>query len=278
MIRIATGRLNDGSTIPYAFGISHGEYRGQPTVSHSGSWASFATYVMHFPQQKFGVIVLANSSMNVGRAAFNVADIYLGNLLGPVAAAANPLATAVTVDVSPALLDRYAGLYRLGAGWYVRLRRDGSVLKTQATREAEFPLAARSDTSFWVQAYSAPMTFQTSAGQPVHMTYRGRRIPKLEEPATVSTDRLREFVGDYESSELQTVYRIELADSGLVLKHRRHTPIKLTHLWKDDFSGSAWFTRSVEFQRNGSGRVTGFSVFVDERSRDLRFVKRAPTS
>ncbi|MBC7895692.1 MAG: beta-lactamase family protein, partial [Cytophagaceae bacterium] len=54
------GRLNDGSTIPYAFGISHGEYRGQPIVQHSGSWAQFATYLVHFPQQRLGVVVLTN--------------------------------------------------------------------------------------------------------------------------------------------------------------------------------------------------------------------------
>ncbi len=106
------GRLNDGSTIPYAFGISHGDYRGLPTASHSGSWASFATFLLHFPRQRFGVIVLANSgSINAGRAAFNVADIYLANTLGPASpAAANPLAGAATIEVSPALLDRYTGL------------------------------------------------------------------------------------------------------------------------------------------------------------------------
>ncbi len=118
------------------------------------------------------------------------------------------------------------------------------------------------------------MTFQTVIGQPVHLTYRGRRFPKLEETAPWSPAQLREFVGEYESSELQALYRVELSDSGLVLKHRRHGSINLTHLWKDEFSGSTWFTRSVEFQRDRSGRVAGLSVFVDERSRDVRFVKR----
>jgi len=35
------GVLNDGSTIPYAFGLSHGEYRGAATIGHTGSWAGF---------------------------------------------------------------------------------------------------------------------------------------------------------------------------------------------------------------------------------------------
>jgi len=31
--------------------------------------------------------------------------------------------------------------------------------------------------------------------------------------------------------------------------------------------------RSAEFLRDGSGRVTGLSVTIDERSRDIRFAK-----
>ncbi|HUQ82096.1 MAG TPA: serine hydrolase domain-containing protein [Gemmatimonadaceae bacterium] len=269
------GKLNDGSTIPYAFGVSHGDYRGQATVSHSGGWASFSTYVLHFPQQHFGVIVLANTGINTSRAAFNIADIYLGNTLTPNAAAvANALASAPAADVSTAVLDRYVGLYRLAPGWYVRLRRDGRELKSQATREGEVAVAAKSDTSFWVEAYSAPMTFQSVAGKPVQLTYRGKSYPKLADSPALSPAQLRAYVGEYESTELAAAYRVELSDSGLVMKHPRHGTIALTRLWKDDFTGSAWFTRSVEFQRDASGRVTGFAVFIDERSRDVRFKKR----
>ena len=270
------GKLNDGSTIPYAFGVTHGEYRGQPTVGHSGGWASFATYVIHFPQQRFGVVVLSNGGgINPSRAAFDLADIYLAKELGPRAPpAADALANGPSVDVPVARLDRYAGLYRLGPGWYVRIRRDGSALKARATREGEAAMVARSDTSFWVQQYNAPMTFRAVAGQPVQLTYRGRSFPKLEEAAPPTAARLRDYAGEYESDELKTTYRVEVSDSGLVMKHFRHGTIALTHQWKDDFNGSARFTRSVEFRRDSTGRVTGFSVFIDERSRDVRFTKR----
>jgi CubicO group peptidase (beta-lactamase class C family) len=268
------GRLNDGSTIPYAFGISHGEYRGLANVSHSGSWAQFATFVLHFPQQHFGVVVLANSgSINAGRAAFNIADIYLGNELA-APGGANAIATAPTVDVEPAMLDRYAGLYRLGPGWYARVRRDGGTLKVQASREDEVATSARSDTLFWVPSYSAPIAFQTPPGKPVQLVYRGRTQPKLQEYPTPTGTKLKEYVGDYVSDELAMTYRVELTDSGLVMNSRRVGDVRLTPLWKDDFGGSMWFTRSVEFLRDLNGRVTGFSVYVDDRSRDVRFRRR----
>ena len=269
------GKLNDGSSIPYAFGISHGEYRGLANVSHSGSWAQFATFVLHFPQQHFGVVVLANSgSINAGRAAFNVADIYLGGELTGPPPGPNAIATAPTVDVEPGILDRYVGLYRLGPGWYARVRRDGGALTVQASRENAVPMSARSDTLFWVQSYPAPVAFETPRGKPVQLVYRGRTQPKLQEYPTPAGAKLREYVGDYVSDELATTYRVELTDSGLVMNSRRVGNVRLTPLYRDDFGGSMWFTRSVEFLRDASGRVSGFSVYVDERSRDVRFVRR----
>jgi hypothetical protein len=158
----------------------------------------------------------------------------------------------------------------------VRIRRDGGALRTQATREQEFPMTARSDSVFWVDAYNAPMVFQRdSAGRPTHLVYRNRRFPKLAESPPRSAVPLSDYAGEYESDELQVRYRVEVQDGALVMQHPRHGTIALTPLWRDDFGGALWFTRSVEFQRDASGRVSGFSVFVDERSRNIRFAKRS---
>ncbi len=267
------GTLNDGSTIPYAFGVSHGAYRGLPIVQHSGSWAQFATYVLHFPQQRAGVIVLANSgSINATSAAYQVADAFLGSALG--ARPKDTLATAPTVSVSATLLDRYAGLYRLGPGWYVRIKREGNALTTQASREQAFHMSARSDTSFWVDGYRAMMSFTNVSVGPITLVYRGRPSLRLNEQGAAPSSDLSAFAGEYESVELGTSYRIEVKDGGLVMQHYRHGTIPLTRLWKDDFGGSEWFTRSVEFERDASGRVIALSVFVDERSRHIRFTKQ----
>jgi CubicO group peptidase (beta-lactamase class C family) len=174
------GKLNNGSTIPYAFGIAHGDYRGQPVVQHSGGWAEFATYLVHFPQLHAGVIVLANSSsINPGSAAYQVADAFLGSQLG--ARSRDTVASAPSVSVPSSTLDRYAGLYRLGPGWYVRIQREGNALTTIATREPAFPMIARSDTSFWVEGYRSMMTFTNAkAGRPT-LIYRDHRYPRLRE-------------------------------------------------------------------------------------------------
>jgi CubicO group peptidase (beta-lactamase class C family) len=267
--------LTGGGENLYAFGLARGKYRGLDMLNHSGGWAGFSTFVLHFPGKRFGVVVLANTgTIPAGRAAFDLADLYLASELGPPPTPTAASGSAPAATVPAAVLDRYAGLYRLGPGWFVRIRRDGAVLRSQATREAEATLTARSDTSFWVDAYSAAMTFRAAPGQPTTLTYRGMQRPRLAEAAPLTPAQLADFAGEYESPELETRYRVIVRDSTLTLRHFRHGTVTLTRLWNDEYNGNASFLRSLTFLRDGAGRVTGFSITVDERSRDIRFVRR----
>jgi len=261
--------LNDGAPNNYAFGVNVGEYRGQQTISHSGGWASFATFVLHFPALKTGVIVLANSPFNVSQASFRIAEFYLDSLLGP-RPPTTPAARSA-VPVSTMTLDRYTGLYRLGPGWYARITREGGALRTQATREAAFPMTALSDSTFWITGYNADMTFRRTSAGGVEMVYRGRARPRVPESTQPSGDRLAQLAGSYFSEELEATYHVEVRNGGLVMRHRRHGTIPLTWIAGDDFGGGVGFMRSVEFLRDELGRGTGLSVMVDDRSRDIRF-------
>jgi CubicO group peptidase (beta-lactamase class C family) len=278
------GVLNDGTTIPYAFGITMGSYRGLPMFTHSGSWASFTSFDVYMPEQRFGIVVLANgSSIDAQGAVIKVANILLEKELAsappapagpgvgpPAAASASP-----GVDVPPSTLDEYAGLYRLGPGWYTRISRSGATLTSQATREDPAPMIARSDREFWVENYGASMTFtRDSSGRVAALEYRGRRAPKIDESASRPPPRLSDYVGEYESDELRTSYRVVLKDGALAMEHPRFGSIPLTWLLHEEFGSPQWFMRSVEFRRDGSGKVVGLTVNGDLRSRDIRFVKR----
>lgn len=79
------GVLNNCEQISYAFGLNIGEYRGLKTVGHGGSWRGFRSHLIHFPDQKFGVVILCNlDTFNPLRLAEQVADIYLADVLAPV--------------------------------------------------------------------------------------------------------------------------------------------------------------------------------------------------
>jgi hypothetical protein len=261
--------LNDGSPNNYAFGIGVGEYRGQPTLSHTGGWASFSTAVLHFPAQKTGIVVLANTPFGAMPAAQRIADVYLDASLGP----RPPPPVRKEARVSNATLDRYVGLYRLGPGWYTHITRERGGLRTQATREDKASMTALSDSTFWVSDYNTDMVFRRTKDGNMEMLFRRKARPRVQETSRPSKDRLAQFAGTYFSEELETTYHVEVKDGNLVMRHRRHGVIPLTWINGEDFRGEVWFMRSAEFLRDRSGRVTGLSVTIDERSRDIRFAK-----
>ncbi len=107
-------KLNDGSEVGYGFGWMIGKYRGVAEISHGGDASGFNTWIGRFPDQRFTVIVLSNLCMrppgpipSAHELADRIADIYLGDVMGPAEAVAR-----VTLD--PEILARYVGRYRLG--------------------------------------------------------------------------------------------------------------------------------------------------------------------
>ena len=266
------GTLNDGKKIDYAFGVIHGQYRGFPMLYHDGGWAGFGSLVVYFPGQKFGIALLANgSSVNVGDAAMKIADIYLQQELAPAATQDHDVRV---VEVPPAVLRDYVGLYRLGPGSYVRIQLEGTKLSAEATREKPMVMSPTSEREFSVTG-GAKIIFQRDAkGNIDSLEYQGKRGRKVDEQQPPRPEQMRDYYGEYESVELGTFYRIGSKKDSLEMQHRRHGTIPLTRLWRDDFGSQVAFMRSVEFQRTSEGRVIGFIVNGDARNRNLRFLKR----
>jgi hypothetical protein len=51
------GKLNNGETLDYAFGLVVGKYKGLPTVDHGGADAGYRSDMTRFPEQHFSVAV-----------------------------------------------------------------------------------------------------------------------------------------------------------------------------------------------------------------------------
>jgi hypothetical protein len=71
------GKLNNGETLDYASGLTHGKYKGLTTVDHGGSDAGYRSDLLRFPDQHFSVACLCNLSINPSQLTRQVADIYL---------------------------------------------------------------------------------------------------------------------------------------------------------------------------------------------------------
>jgi len=72
------GRLNDGTLLDYAFGLSHGVRNGLSTIGHGGAMLGFRTHLLRFPSIGFSVVVLGNvDTFDAYARARQVADICL---------------------------------------------------------------------------------------------------------------------------------------------------------------------------------------------------------
>ncbi len=74
---LTPGRLNNGKTLHYAFGLELDTYRGLSVVKHSGSAAGYRSEILRFPAQRFTVIILSNlAQFPPTKLAEQVADLY----------------------------------------------------------------------------------------------------------------------------------------------------------------------------------------------------------
>jgi len=88
--QLERGRLNNGTTLTYAFGLEVTSYRGLPLVEHSGSTGGYRTDITRFPTQHTSVVTMCNvSTADAVALAHRVADVVLGDrFTQPVPAAA----------------------------------------------------------------------------------------------------------------------------------------------------------------------------------------------
>ena len=79
------GVLNSGDTIPYAFGISHGEHRGLATVGHTGSWVGYRAAMARYPEIGYSFVAFCNRSQIAPATLIaSTAEIYLEDRMEPV--------------------------------------------------------------------------------------------------------------------------------------------------------------------------------------------------
>jgi CubicO group peptidase (beta-lactamase class C family) len=157
--------LNDGRAGAYGYGFMLIPYRGLREAGHGGDISGFNSYVALYPAESLAVIVLSNVGMrppgpvpDAGAIAHQVVDIVAGDRLGPQW----PPAVAVT----PEVLDRYVGRYRIEApppvaavmGDAVEIRRDGARLLAKG-KQGEAEIVPESETQFYSKAGPVQISF-----------------------------------------------------------------------------------------------------------------------
>ncbi|HYE54039.1 MAG TPA: serine hydrolase domain-containing protein [Chitinophagaceae bacterium] len=93
-------------------------------------------------------------------------------------------------------------------------------------------------------------------------------------PAQNFTTKLNDFEGEYYSEELSTSYTFTVRGDKLIMTHLRLPDLQLSRTADHKFTGSGphAFVFDLEFLRNESGAITGFSI-SNFGVKNLRFVR-----
>jgi CubicO group peptidase (beta-lactamase class C family) len=268
--------LNNGYKLNYAMGMVVGQYKGLRVVEHSGADAGYRSHYMRFPDQRFSIVILCNLSFAFpNQLARNVADIYLAGQLKED----SPDTTAVS---NPVTLSEQQLAAKIGPYWCDATGDLARVTVSDGKLTAALPgltakLIPLAEDRFQIEGRKTIVTFDSSNnGQPLRMTVKPEAgFPMIFEavpPASLTAAEMADYVGAYYSEEIDSVYTVKLDGGKLVLKRKKNDPMTLDPAFEDAFVTGQFFG-IARFERDSSGRVTGFRLFAG-RIRNFQFVKQ----
>jgi D-alanyl-D-alanine-carboxypeptidase/D-alanyl-D-alanine-endopeptidase len=131
-----------------------------PLVWHNGQTGGYHSFIGFDPARSRGVVVLANSSKNVDDIGLHLLDARV-----PLSA---PPKVRTEIQINPALLDAYVGVYELAPSFRLAVTREGNSLFGQATGQSKFQLFPETETDFFWKVVDAQVTFVKDAAGKVN--------------------------------------------------------------------------------------------------------------
>ena len=211
-----TGKLNNGKSINYAFGLEVTEYRGQRVVQHGGGWAGYRSEMMRLQDQRMTIICLANlGSMEPSMLCQQVANIFLEDMLkSEKTPRKQTSAEDKTTDFKP---EDFVGLYQGKFLTFEIFSKDGRLFFTNANWE--FPLNPIGNKKFQVDAFPVFLQF-TGVGNEIMVHKEENKVTRFKriDEKRFATVSLTPYIGKYYSAELDIQYIILEEDDKLKFK------------------------------------------------------------
>ncbi len=259
---VQRGVLTNGTVLPYAFGLTHGEYRGLKTIGHGGSLAGFRSMLLRFPDQETTVLVLCSyPTANPGMRAQRVADVVLTSQLAPVEAAEGATVDATptpTVELTTEQLEAFVGHWRASMGIEVEIVREGDQLIFIQSGNRVPLVTAASDRLLIPVANIDIRTTDLLDGrfQAMSVTQNGQAFTADRFVPSAAPASYSDLYGSYYSGELDVTYSIFEEDGQPMMEITPSRRGELRRVAEDRFVGPG-MTISIDRQADG---VIGFTI------------------
>ena len=266
---LEAGRLNNGDTVYYGFGLGLNKDGEQKRIAHTGWWSGFKSISVYYPDNRLSIIIFSNSGNFLQRQyAEKIADIMLHRKTDYKAAEVN-IKNEKDVKLNIDLVKKYVGTYQLGTDWTISISIENDQLMCRSYGESAYPMTAKSDSTFWVDAYNNAITFLKD-GSRYLLKYR-TTVAKQIATYSASNEELNNHTGTYYSEELTTEYILTYKDGKLWMYHIRMGEIQLFPESDGESFGSSMGI--FKFIKNDKLEVIGFYV-TGSRVKNIHFIKR----
>ncbi len=128
-------------------------------IWHNGYTGYFHSFIGFDPDRQVGVVILANSDHDPDDIGFH--------LLNPDLPLVEAPDERIAINVPEEILTEYVGEYELGPGFSIVITMENEELFLQATGQPRVPIFPESDTSFFLEAVDAQVTFTRDDGENV---------------------------------------------------------------------------------------------------------------
>jgi len=199
---ITPGRLNNGINHKYAYGLQIDELFGLKTISHTGGWPGYLTFMMRFPEKKKTTIFIASNlyDLEFFQKALLTTQIWVTNSTNLSIPKIQLFDTPFNFPISTikhinnkfnSTLEKYVGYYHspeLRVLYDIKL--NINILVVEIKKIGIVPLIMKDvGHEFWIGARNSPETgrFVESEGKIIGMILdfsraTGLRFSKVENP------------------------------------------------------------------------------------------------
>ncbi|WNG31926.1 serine hydrolase [Cystobacter fuscus] len=277
------GAFDDGRPLNYGFGFILGKYRGLAVAEHAGGDAGFASYYLRFPEKRLAVAIFCNAGeMRPGLLTRQVADILLAGHFEEEAPQERHLPSwagraAESAEPHSRELERVAGLYRdQWSGTTLGVEARGGRLFLVPSTGGTYELLPAGPGRFRFPDVDAECHFTPEAentASRLNVTHAGQTTAVCEriEVAEKGPESLAEYVGTYQSDELDVRYTLTVSGESLMLRREKFAEARIQFTSKDDGSTSGNGVH-LRFVREDQGRITGLLLNA-ERAWNIHFVR-----
>jgi hypothetical protein len=260
-------KLNDGRSTGYGYGWSVGTFDGRPVHEHGGGIHGFSAYVLRLPEHHVYVAVLSNSpEANASSLARKLAAL----------AAGKPLVDPAPVQMTPAELGEYAGVFQFDDGKLTLTPMEGG-LRLQADGGSPARLLPMARDQFFVRDSFGRFAFERDAAGKVKSVKRTRfngvdngtrtddPLPKARQEVQIDPKVFDAYVGEY---QLAPNFVLSVTREGDRFMTQATGQAKVQVFAESE---TKFFLKVVDaqltFVKDANGKVTG--LVLHQNGRDL---------